>query len=333
MNRLGTTLVECKSGYGLETEAEFKMMRVIDRAQHELPFIDIVGNFCGAHSIPEGSTEERATNDVVNEMIPALAKEKEEGRLSSIKLIDVFAEDGVFGRESTRKILAAGANIGLLGNFHGDELTYQGCGELAGELQCRAVSHCEHVSEEGMAAMKKSHTAAVLLPTTAYALRITPPPARKLIDTGVPVALGSDFNPNAHCMSMPHVMNLACVTMKMTVEEALVASTLNAAYSMGMQETHGSLEIGKHGDIVIVDVPRWEHVIYQFGGLPPLFAVIKDGVVRYPDEHSPSSRRGQKATEVSGARFQARSVNEYDGPPSTSEDSIDNEHDLMYCTL
>jgi len=119
---------------------------------------------------------------------------------------------------------------------------------------------------------------------------------------------------------------LACVTMKMTVEEALVASTLNAAYSMGMQETHGSLEIGKHGDIVIVDAPRWEHIIYQFGGLPPLYAVIKNGVVKYPNKGSRSARHSRK-------RFQAHSANEYDGVSSTSEDSIDNEHDLMYCTL
>jgi len=288
MNSLGTTLLECKSGYGLETETELKMLRVIDRAQRELPFVDIVGNFCGAHSIPEDTTEEQALNSIVNEMLPMLAKEQEEGRLSSVKLIDVFAEEGVFTTGSARKVLQAGSEIGLLGNFHGDELTYQGCGELACEIQCRAVSHLEHVSDAGIAALKESHTAAVLLPTTAYVLRISPPPARKIIDSGVPVALGSDFNPNAHCLSMPHVMNLACVTMNMTVEEALVASTLNAAYSMGMQETHGSLEVGKHGDILLVDAPRWEHVIYQFGGIPPLYAVIKDGVVR---------RRGQTCEE------------------------------------
>lgn len=129
--------------------------------------------------------------------------------------------------------------------------------------------------------MKASHTAAVLLPTTSFILRLAPPPSRKLITGGVPVALGTDFNPNAHCSSMLHAMNLACVMMKMTVEEALVASTLNAAYSMGMQETHGSLQVGKQGDIVLVNEARWEHAIYQFGGAPPLYAVIKDGVLRY----------------------------------------------------
>lgn len=278
MHRNGTTLVECKSGYGLDTETEMKMLRVIDRTQQNVSFIDVAGSFCGAHSIPEGSSEEEAMNSVVDLMIPALASEQKAGRLSSIRLIDVFVESGVFSPQSAEYILRAGEEIGLLGNFHGDELTYQGCGELAGKLRCRAVSHLEHVSDEGISAMRETNTAAVLLPTTAHVLRIAPPPARKLIDSGVPVALGSDFNPNAHCLSMPHVMNLACLTMNMSVEEALVAGTLNAAFSMGMQDTHGSLETGKHADIILVDANRWEHIVYQFGGAPPLCAVIKDGV-------------------------------------------------------
>jgi len=281
MNIAGTTLAECKSGYGLDTATELKMLRVIDRAQQDLKYLDLVGNFCGAHSIPENTTEKEALDTVVNEMIPVLASEQNRGRLACIRLIDVFAEDGVFSTESAKQILEAGAHIGLLGNFHGDELTYQGCGELAGMLKCRAVSHLEHVSGEGISAMAASCTAAVLLPTTAFVLRITPPPARKLIESGVPVALGSDFNPNAHSFSMPYVMNLACVTMKMSAEEALVASTLNAAYSMDMQETHGSLEIGKRADIALIDAARWEHIVYQFGSSPPLFAVIKDGFVTY----------------------------------------------------
>ena len=281
MNATGTTLVECKSGYGLETATELKMLRVIDRAHQNLPFVDLVGNFCGGHSIPDGTSEEEALENVVQNMIPALAAEQAQERLLSTKLVDVFAEDGVFSIRSAEQILQGGARIGLLGNFHGDELSYQASGELAARLRCRAVSHLEHVSDCAIAAMKESQTAAVVLPTTSFVLRIKPPPTRKLIDGGVPVALGTDFNPNAHCSSMPNVMNLACIVMKMTVEEALVASTLNAAYSMGMQNTHGSLEIGKRGDIVLVNESRWEHVIYQFGGMAPLYAVVKDGIPRY----------------------------------------------------
>ncbi len=116
----------------------------------------------------------------------------------------------------------------------------------------------------------------VLLPTTAYALRIHPPPARKMIDAGVPVALGSDFNPNAHCMSMPFVMNLACVTMRMTLNEALNAATINSAASLNRGELHGSLEVGKYGDFVVLDTAPWTHIIYEMVD-PPIGSVYKRG--------------------------------------------------------
>eukprot|EP01094_Clydonella_sp_ATCC50884_P026942 TRINITY_DN7543_c0_g1_i3.p2 TRINITY_DN7543_c0_g1~~TRINITY_DN7543_c0_g1_i3.p2 ORF type:complete len:169 (+),score=50.86 TRINITY_DN7543_c0_g1_i3:104-610(+) len=162
-------------------------------------------------------------------------------------------------------------------NFHGDEIHPMGAGELAGELEALAVSHLERVSDEGIAAMSKRPTFATLLPTTAYILRLEPPPARKLIDGHVPVALGSDFNPNAHCMSMPHVMNLACVLMHMTMEEALAAATINSAGSLGISATHGSLEVGKVADFVVIGAPAWEHVIYELVD-PPIDAVYKGGV-------------------------------------------------------
>ena len=280
MNQCGTTLVECKSGYGLDTDTEWKMMQVLDRAQQMVQSIDLVGNFCGAHAIPQGLTEEEAVTRVLNDMIPLIQREQEKGNLTSIKLCDVFVEDGVFSAASAERILQAAADIGLLGNFHGDELSCQSSGELAGKLgpKCRAVSHLEHVSDKGIQAMKDCGTAAVLLPTTSFVLRIEPPPARKLVEAGVPIALGTDFNPNAHCLSMPQAMFLACVTMKLSLEEALVASTLNAAYSMGMEVTHGSLEVGKKGDFVVIDAPQWENIVYQFGANPPIAAVVKDGI-------------------------------------------------------
>lgn len=124
----------------------------------------------------------------------------------------------------------------------------------------------------------------VLLPTTAYILRIACPPARAMLDAGVPIALGSDFNPNAHCMSMPFVMNLACVNMKMTLEEVLNAATINAAASMGRADTHGSLEVGKHGDFIVLRADRWEHLIYQLVD-PPILHVYKDGLRVYTAPH------------------------------------------------
>lgn len=126
--------------------------------------------------------------------------------------------------------------------------------------------------------MAKRPTFAVLLPTTAHILRLEPPPARKLIANNVPVALGSDFNPNAHCLSMPFVMNLACIQMRLTMKEALVAATLNAAASLKRSHTHGSLEIGKVADCVLLDAPTWEHIIYQLVD-PPVRHVIKKGQI------------------------------------------------------
>lgn len=170
------------------------------------------------------------------------------------------------------------------------------CLELAGKLNSLAVSHLEEVSDEGIQGLAKRPSVAVILPTTAYILRLKPPPARKLIESGVPVALGSDFNPNAHCMSMSMVMHLACVNMRLTMPEALVAATLNAAASMGKSDSHGSLEKGKFADLVLVEVlclsvfsffcnaecpqkaDAWEHVIYELGD-PPIKAVVKKGKV------------------------------------------------------
>ena len=161
-------------------------------------------------------------------------------------------------------------------NFHGDELTPTKAGELGGELSALAISHLEHISADGIVAMAKRPSFAVLLPTTAYILRLTPPPARDLINGNVPVALGSDFNPNAHCLSLPMVMHLACVLMRMTMPEALVGCTINAAGSLGMATTHGSIETGKVGDFVLVAAPRWEHLVYQMVD-PPIRAVYKRG--------------------------------------------------------
>jgi imidazolonepropionase len=239
--------------------------------------VDIVSNYCGAHSVPKGSTAEEATKDIIERQLPALAALREAGELS-VDQIDVFCEKGVFSTESSRAILEAGLKQGLAINFHGDELNYTGSCEMGADIGATAISHVEHVSEDGIKRMADKDVAAVLLPTTAYVLRITPPPARALVDGGVIVALGSDFNPNAHCSSMPHVMNLACVTMKMTVNEALVAATLNAAKALGKSAEFGSIEAGKRGDMVVVAASQWEHLVYQMG-TAAVKEVIKNGEV------------------------------------------------------
>jgi len=165
-------------------------------------------------------------------------------------------------------------------NFHGDELNPMKSGTFGAEHDVKAISHLEKVDEEGMIAMAKKSIFAVLLPTTAYLLRLEQPPARKMIELGVPVCLGSDFNPNAHCLSMPFVMNLACVNMKMKMNESLVAATLNSAASLGKSDKYGSIEVGKFADFVILSNENWEHIIYELVD-SPINMVIKKGEVVY----------------------------------------------------
>jgi len=276
MLNYGTTVIEAKSGYGLETETEMKMLEVLHEVDQLHP-IDIVSTYLGAHSVPKGSTAAQATVDIINNQIPALKKLRDEGKISP-QNIDVFCEKGVFEVDDSKKILQAGKDAGLLLNFHGDELNPMKSGQLGGELGASAISHLEKVDDQGIQAMAKKPTVAVLLPTTAYILRLECPPARKFIENGVPVALGSDFNPNAHCMSMPHVMNLACVMMRMTMNEALVAATINAAASLEKSKQYGSIEVGKYGDFVIINNAKWEHLIYEMVD-PPIEYVIKKGKV------------------------------------------------------
>ncbi|TYZ63606.1 hypothetical protein PybrP1_002550 [[Pythium] brassicae (nom. inval.)] len=156
-------------------------------------------------------------------------------------------------------------------------------GALAADLHARAVSHCEMLSPADIAAMA-SHAPepvfAVLLPTTKYILKLPSPPAREMIRAGVPVALGSDFNPNAHCMSMPMTMNMACVLFGMTMNEALVGATINAAASIDRAATHGSIEVGKLADLVVLCAEQWEQVIYEMVD-PPIVFVVKKGEIKF----------------------------------------------------
>lgn len=274
----GTVLVEAKSGYGLETDTEMKMLRVLERAKQELP-IDISSTYCGAHAVPKGRTAQEATKDILNEQIPALIKLQKDGLLH-VDSIDVFCEKGVFDVDQSRAILQAGRRAGLRLNFHAEELSFLGGAEMGASLKAEAISHLEEISSEGMESMARESSVAVILPTTAYLLRLNPPPVRDLIDKGVAVALGTDFNPNAYCVSMPMVMNLACVLCKMSLPEALVAATINSAASVGKQATNGSLEVGKYGDLLLLNAPRWEHLVYQMGDNHELIgAVIKRGRV------------------------------------------------------
>ncbi|KAI9914807.1 hypothetical protein PsorP6_008039 [Peronosclerospora sorghi] len=277
MLRCGTTLVEAKSGYGLETEAKLKMLRVLHTAssgENEHP-VEIVSNYLGGHAIPDGMSATDATEDIVNKQIPAVVQAMNDGTISP-EFIDVFCEKGVFEQDDSRRILEAGKKAGLEINFHGDEIhSMHRCHCRA--LGARAISHCEMLSADDLQAMsanKPEPVFAVLLPYD----KLPNPPARDMIAAGVPVALGSDYNPNAHCLSMALKMNMACVLFGMTVKEALVGATINAAASINRSTTHGSLEVGKQGDLILMRATQWEQIIYEMGD-PPIEHVVKKGCI------------------------------------------------------
>lgn len=275
MLRAGTTTAEAKSGYGLATEAELKMLRVIRRLNDEQP-IDLVATFLGAHEVPIEYRDRRRdyVDLLVRDMIPAVAG----ARLA--EWCDVFCETGVYTPAESREILEAGANAGLLPRIHADELGRSGGSRLAADLGARSADHLLFVDREDAGRMARAGVVATLLPIAAFYLKIGRfAPARMLIDAGVAVALATDLNPGGgFSPSMPFAMTLACFAMGMTFEEALTAATLNAAYAIDRHGDVGSLETGKLMDAVIV---RGEAVDLLRVGAPVIEAVVKRGRVVY----------------------------------------------------
>jgi imidazolonepropionase len=273
MLRAGTTTAEAKSGYGLATEAELKMLRVVRRLGGEQP-IDLVPTFLGAHEIPVEYRERRQdyVDLLVREMIPAVAGD----RLAS--WCDVFCETGVYTPQESREILEAGARAGLQPRIHADELARSGGSRVAADLGARSADHLLFVERDDAEAMARAGVVATLLPIAAFYLKMARfAPARLLIDTGVAVALATDLNPGGgFSPSMPFAMTLACFSMGMTFEESLTAATLNAAYAIDRHADAGSLETGKLMDAVIV---RGEAVDLLRVGAPVIAAVIKNGRV------------------------------------------------------
>lgn len=272
MLRLGTTTVEAKSGYGLCLEEEMKLLEVLHEVEHP---VDVIATYLGAHAIPEGSTPSEAVQDIVEVQIPALIQAQAQNRISP-QFIDVFCERGVFNQDETRQILEAGKSVGWGINFHGDELHCMHSGALGAQIGATAISHLEQLAPEDILQMRD--IVAVLLPTTKYFLNLPAPPARALITQIVAVSLASDFNPNAHCLSLPLPMHLGCVMFHLTMNEALAGVTINAAASINQSQDIVSLEVGKWADLVLVRAPQWEHVIYELGD-PPIAAVVKRGEV------------------------------------------------------
>lgn len=268
----GVTTVEVKSGYGLSGEAELKILRAIRRLSHELP-LTIVPTFLGAHAFPVELSRTEYIRVLLEELIPAVAKE------ALARFCDVFCDERFYTGEEARAILGAARKFGLGLKIHADELSYVGAAELAGELGATSADHLLHVSEAGIRALAQAGTVAVLLPGTAFLLDEPYPPARKLIESGVPVALGTDFNPGSCPLSsLPLVMSLAILRLKMTPEEVLTAVTLNAAAAVGLAQELGSLEPGKRADLVVWDAQSFREIPYWMGQ-NLAWAVIKEGTL------------------------------------------------------
>ena len=250
MARCGTTTVEVKSGYGLSTEGELKMLRAVKALSERQP-LSLVPTFLGAHEIP---AEHRAGREayvrlVAEEMIPRVAAE----RLAV--WCDVFCDEGAFTVDESRRILEAGRRAGFGLRVHAEELAPSGGARLAAEAGARSADHLIHVTREDARALAAAGTVATLLPAAAFYLKLGQfAPARMLIDEDVAVALGTDLNPGGgFSPSMPFAITLACFGMGMTLEEALVAATINAAFSLDVHRAAGSLEPGKQFDAVVVD--------------------------------------------------------------------------------
>ncbi|MEK4384438.1 imidazolonepropionase [Solibacillus sp. FSL W7-1464] len=272
--RHGVTTVEAKSGYGLDLENEMKQLQVVKKLQEE-HVVDIVSTFMGAHAVPKEfkGNEDEFVKIIIEQMIPKVAE------LGLAEFNDVFCEKGVFTPAQTRRILEAGKEYGLTPKIHADEIEpYEGA-ELAAEVGAISAEHLLVASDEGIAAMAKSGTIAVLLPGTAFFLRAPYARGRLMVDSGIPVAISTDFNPGSSpTISLPFIQNLACMNMGMTMEEVLCATTINAAHAIKRADQVGTLEKGKQADLLILDVPNYKQLQY-FYGMNHTDTVIKAGNV------------------------------------------------------
>jgi imidazolonepropionase len=259
---LGTGAVEIKSGYGLTVEDELKMLRVIKRIKESSP-LEVRATFLGAHAIPAGYRNDRDNyiDLIINEMIPTVASEE------LADFIDVFCDRGFFTVEETERILMAGMKYGLKAKIHANELDFSGGVQTGVRYNALSVDHLEYTGPNEIVALLGSETMPTLLPGASFFLGLNDPPARQMIDAGLPVALASDYNPGSSPSgNMKFVMSLGCIRLKMLPEEVINAVTINSAYAMGISDTHGSVARGKVANIFITrEIPSYEFMPYAYG--------------------------------------------------------------------
>jgi len=271
--KYGTTTLEAKSGYGLNFENEIKILEVINELNNSNKFkIDILPTFLGAHSIPPELSKKEYINLICYQMIPYIGKKQ------LAKFIDVFCEKGYFDANETERILNEGKKFGMIPKIHSDQFYSIGGLNVAKKVNAISVDHLESINASGIKTLKNSNVIATLLPGCSYFLNMKYPPAREIISNEIPVALATDFNPGS-CMTenLQMIMSLASLKMKMTTAEIIIASTINAAYALFMQDKVGSLDKGKQADVLIFDFPSYKDLTYHFA-INQIESVFKKGV-------------------------------------------------------
>ena len=257
----GTGAVEIKSGYGLNTGDELKMLRVIRRLKNTTP-LTIKATFLGAHAVPlEYKGKQGDYVDlIINEMIPMVASEE------LADYIDVFCDKGFFTVEETERILMAGIKYGLLPKIHANELDFSGGVQVGVKYGALSVDHLEYTGDKEIEALLHSETMPTLLPGAAFFLGMVDPPVRKMIQAGLPVAMASDFNPGSSPSgNMKFIMSLGCIKMRMLPEEVINAVTINGAYALGISQTHGSIARGKVANLFLTKpIPSYEFIPYSY---------------------------------------------------------------------
>jgi imidazolonepropionase len=258
--RTGTGAIEIKSGYGLTVKDEIKMLKVAKRIARETP-LTVKTTFLGAHAVPRDMTKEKYIQIILQEMIPAVAE------LQLADYIDVFCEHGFFTADETERIVEEGKRFGMKPRIHANQLNRSGGVQVGIKTRALSVDHLENIDEEEINVLKGSSVMPTALPGAAFFLNLPFTPARKMIDSGLPLAIASDYNPgSAPSGNMPLMLSLACIKMRMTPEEVINASTINTACALELQNILGSITIGKKANVFITKpIPSLAFIPYAFG--------------------------------------------------------------------